>query len=132
MGLFWEPNSLTYPKKKIIHEEWMSNFTKGIILKFVRVIIWIGNTILCDTYILCIYEGENLPMVILVASVRVSYVILKIQKLMLILKKWLDYMYYLCLTLLFNMTLPLHRGRWCTIVCRPSGSFVNTRKDVFP
>ena len=40
-------------------------------------------------------------------------------------------MYLLCLTLLLIITLHLHRGRWCQIVCPTSGNFVTTRKDVF-
>ena len=51
---------------------------------------------------------------------------------MLILKKWLYYIYLLCLPLLLTMTLHIHCGRWWPIVCPPSGSFLNFQKGCIP
>ena len=56
-------------------------------------------------------------------AVPVSYASLK-EKLMLILKRWLYWIYSLCLPLLHPMILHPHRGSWCPIVCSPSGAFI--------
>ena len=65
------------------------------------------------------------------SDVRVRLAVLNNIKTILILKRLLEFMYSIGLTLLLTMALHLHHGRWCPIVCHPSGIVVTTIKYVF-